>query len=152
MEFDLALADKSHFSGCHTFQHCSNTFKPAEQTCLMFKPQYKQLINMDGIEPKASDVRKSRSIITPSSFAFWAIASHISQLLKYDTNTVASYHVVPYLQRCYASLVTSNAVHDYWKCYINVVTRTCSGFYWYICTLPRALRALGIVRIYQLTL
>ena len=28
VEFGLALADKLHFSaGCHTFQHCSNTFK-----------------------------------------------------------------------------------------------------------------------------
>ena len=36
-------------------------------------------------------------------------------LLKCDTDMVASYHVVPYLQRCYALLVTSNAVHNYWK-------------------------------------
>ena len=56
---------------------------------------------------------------------------------------VASYRVVPYLQRCYAWVITSSSVHNYWKCYINVVTRTCSGFYWYIRTLPRALRALG---------
>ena len=30
-----------------------------------------------------------------------------------------------------------------WKCYINVVTRTCSEFYWYIWTLPWALSILG---------
>ena len=29
------------------------------------------------------------------------------------------------------------------------VTRVCSGFYWYVPTLPRALYALGIVCIYQ---
>ena len=81
---------------------------------------------MDRIELKPSDVRKSRSIITASSFAFSAIASHFPQLLKCDTDMVASYHVVPYLQRCYASLV---AIHDYCKCYINVVTQTCSGLY-----------------------
>ena len=27
VEFGLVLADKLHFSGSHTFQHCSNTFK-----------------------------------------------------------------------------------------------------------------------------
>ena len=79
----------------------------------------------------------------------WNYLYRTSLLLKCDTDMVASYHVIPYLQCCYASLLTSNAVHDYWKCYINVVTRTCLGFYWYICTLPRVLRALGIARIYQ---
>ena len=75
----------------------------------MFKLQYIQLINMDGIELKPSDVCKSWSIITASSFAFSAIASRFPQLLKCDTNMVASYR----MQRCYASLVTSNAVHNY---------------------------------------
>ena len=79
----------------------------------MFKPQYKKLINTDGIELKLSDVRKSRSIIMAASFAFSAVASRFPQLLKCDTDMVASYRVVPYLQRCYASLVTSNTVHDY---------------------------------------
>ena len=38
-----------------------------------------------------------------------------------DTDMVASdYHVVPYLQCCYASLATSNAAHDYWKCYTKL--------------------------------
>ena len=52
---------------------------------------------MDGIELKSSDVRKSRSIITASSFAFSAITFHFPQLLKCDTDMVASYHVVPLL-------------------------------------------------------
>ena len=69
--------------------------------------------------------------------------SSFPQLLRRKTDIVASYRVVPYLQHCYAWVVTSSAVHNYWKCYINIVTRTCSGFYWYIRTLPRALRALG---------
>ena len=79
----------------------------------MLKPQYKQLINVDGIELKPSDVRKSWSIATASSFALLAIASYYPELLKCDTDIVASYRIVPYLQRCYALLVTSNAVHEY---------------------------------------
>ena len=51
----------------------------------MFKPQYKQLINVDGIELKPSDVRKSRYIVlASSSFAFSAVASRFPQLLKCD--------------------------------------------------------------------
>ena len=65
---------------------------------------------MDGIELKPSNVCKSQSIITESLFAFSAI---VSQLLKCDTDMVVSYRVVPYLQRCYALLVMSNAVHDH---------------------------------------
>ena len=54
----------------------------------MFKPQYKQLINVDGIELKPSDMRKSRSIVTASSprFAFSAVASRFPLLLKRDTD------------------------------------------------------------------
>ena len=80
---------------------------------------------MDGIELKPSDVCKIWPIITATSFVFSAVASRFPQLLKRDTDMVVSYRVAPYLQRCYASLVMSNAV----KCYINVVTWTCSGFY-----------------------
>ena len=50
----------------------------------MFKPQYKQLVNMDGIELKPSDVRKSQYIVTASSFAFSVVASRFPQLLKCD--------------------------------------------------------------------
>ena len=52
---------------------------------------------MNGIELKPSDVRKSRSIVTASSLAFSAIESHFAQLLKCNTDMVASYRVVPYL-------------------------------------------------------
>ena len=79
----------------------------------MFKPRYKQPINMDGIELKPSDVCKSQSIVKTSSFVFSAVASRFPQLLKYNTDMVASYRIVPYLQHCYTSLVTSNAVHNY---------------------------------------
>ena len=81
----------------------------------MFKPQYKQLINVDGIELKLSGVRKSLSITTASSFAFSAITSCFPQLLKRDTDMVVSYCVASYLQCCCALLVMSNAVHNYWK-------------------------------------
>ena len=52
----------------------------------MFKPQYKQQINMDGIKLKPSDVRKP----TASLFVFSAIAFHFPQLLKHDTDTAYS--------------------------------------------------------------
>ena len=56
----------------------------------MFKPQYKQLINVDGIELKPSNVRKIWSIVTASSFAFSAFTSRFPQLVKCDTDVVAS--------------------------------------------------------------
>ena len=68
--------------------------------------QYKQLINVDGIELKPSNVCKSRSIVTASLFAFSAIASRFPQLLKYDTNMVASYRVIPYLRTTLLCLAT----------------------------------------------
>ena len=64
---------------------------------LNVKPQYKQQINVDEIELKPTDVRKNRSITTASLFTFSAITSHFPQLLKCDTELVASYHIVPYL-------------------------------------------------------
>ena len=84
---------------------------------------------MDGIELKTL------------LLVFLAIMS-FPQLLRRATDMVMSYHVIPYLQHCYVWVVTSSAVHNYWKCYINIVTQTCSGFYGYICTLPWALHAL----------
>ena len=68
---------------------------------------------MDGIKLKPSNVCKSRSIATASSFAFPAIESCFPQLLKHDTDMVVSYRVVPYLQCCYGLLVMSKAVPDY---------------------------------------
>ena len=68
---------------------------------------------MDGIKLKPSNMHKSPSIVTVLLFVFSAITPRFPQLLKCDTDMVGSYGVVPYLQRYYASLVTSNAVHDY---------------------------------------
>ena len=48
------------------------------------------LINVNRIELKPSDVHKSRSIVTASSLVFSAIASHFPQLLKCNTDMVAS--------------------------------------------------------------
>ena len=56
----------------------------------MFKPQYKQQINVDGIELKPSDVHKSQSITTASSIAFLANASCSPQLLKRDAYNYGS--------------------------------------------------------------
>ena len=70
----------------------------------MFKPHYKQLISVVGIELKQYAIA--------SSIAFSDITS-FPQLLRYDTDMVESYCVVPYLQCCYALVVMSNAVHDY---------------------------------------
>ena len=78
----------------------------------MFKAQYKQLTNMHGIKLKFSDMRKSQYIAIALSCAFSAIASFL-QLLKCETDMVASYCVVHYLQRCYASVNMNKAVHDH---------------------------------------
>ena len=48
----------------------------------MFKPQIKQLINVDRIELKPSNVRKSQ----PHRSRFQPIASRFPQLLKCDTD------------------------------------------------------------------
>ena len=45
-------------------------------------------------------MRKSRTIVTASSFAFSAFAFRFPQLLKRDADMVASYRVIPYLQCC----------------------------------------------------
>ena len=84
----MVLADKSQFGEHHTFQHCSNTNKHAK--CLSFSINSKSMW-MD----KLYDVYKSQSITTASSFAFSAIAFRFPQLLKRDTNMVASYCMIP---------------------------------------------------------
>ena len=44
-------------------------------------------------------------------------------------------------------VVMNNATHNHWKCFIKLVTWTCWGFYWSICTLPQCSTPLGIVHI-----
>ena len=58
----------------------------------MFKPQYKQLIAIDGIYSNSSLLMCAKANIA-LSFAVLAIVS-FPQLLKYQTNMVASYRVV----------------------------------------------------------
>ena len=115
----------------------------------MFKPRYEQLINLDS---SLSMCVKSGLSLQHNCFVCVFSPSHffLTKLLKGDTDMVRSYyHAVSYLQCCYALLAMSNAAHNYWKCYINVVTRMCSAFYWYIRNLPRACSALRIMCIYQ---
>ena len=44
--------------------------------------------------------------------AFLVISS-FPQLLRCEADMAVPYHVVPYLQHCYTSIITSNAVHNY---------------------------------------
>ena len=90
---------------------------------------------MGGIELKLSNLHQSLYQFIASPFRLQPL--HFSSALRCESDMVASYRVVPYLQCCYARVVTSNAVHNYWKFYINVVTCMCSRFYWYIRTLPQ---------------
>ena len=92
----------------------------------MFKPCYKQSINVDRIKLTLLTCAKANKLLA-LLLAFSAISS-FPQLPRREADMVASYHVVPYLQHCYASVITSNTVHNHWKYYINVVTQTCSGF------------------------
>ena len=78
----------------------------------MFKPWYKQLINMDVIELKLINVSKIQPIAIASLLAFLAITS-FPQPLKCEISVVASFRMVPYLQYCYALVVMSNAVYNY---------------------------------------
>ena len=47
------------------------------------------------------------------SLAHFIVIAPFPQLVRHEINIVASYHVVPYLQHCYAWVVTSSAVHNY---------------------------------------
>ena len=72
---------------------------------------------MDRIEFQLSDVHQSRYnhryAISLSLHEFLAISSFPQLLPRRKTDMVASYSVVPYLQHCYAWVVTSSAVHNY---------------------------------------
>ena len=73
----------------------------------MFKHQYKQVINMDGDFLCMQKPAYCYSIII-CTFSHRVFSQH----LKSETYMVASHHIVPCLQRCLPSVVTSNAVHD----------------------------------------
>ena len=110
---------KSRFIQCHTFQHCSDIFKLNKRA---------KWIESNSSFPVCTKAGYKHRYTISLSLEFLAILS-FPQLLRCKTGMVASYRVVPYLQRCYAWVVTSSTVHTYCKCYINVVTRTCLGFY-----------------------
>ena len=71
---------------------------------------------MDRIEFKLSETCAKADYkhrYTISLLLEFLAISLFPQLLRRKTDMVASYHVVPYLQRCYAWVVTSSAVHNY---------------------------------------
>ena len=67
---------------------------------------------MDGIELKPPDVHHSLYKLLALSLAFLSKVS-FPQLIRQETDMVASYRIVPYLQHCYAWVITSSAVHNY---------------------------------------
>ena len=79
----------------------------------MLMPQYKQLINVDSSLSKCT---KASLLLQHDCFiyrAFQPLHLFLTELLKSDTDIVASYYqVVPYLKHCYASLAMSSAAHD----------------------------------------
>ena len=89
--------------------------------------------------------------LTALLLALLAIMSFLQFLRRCETNNImiTSYHVIPCLQCCYTWIVTSSSVHNYWKCYINVVTWMCLGLYWYIRTLPWHCASSRVVHIYH---
>ena len=80
----------------------------------------KQLIEVNEVELKLFAYATASKVIA-LSLALLVIAP-TPQLLRHETDMVVSYHIVPYLQRCYAWVVKCSALHNYGKCYINVVT------------------------------
>ena len=112
----------------HTFQHCPDMFKLKKHVKCS---NLAKTINQHGY---TMELNSSLPMYTTAyklialSLAFLAITS-FHKLLRHEIDIAASYHTVSYLQHCYAWVVTSSAVHDYWKCYINAVTRMCLGFY-----------------------
>ena len=101
----------SHIS-VGTFQHCLNMLKLNKcAKCLSHSMNSKSM----WMELKSSlqTCAKAGLLLHHHCLHFQPIASHFPQLLKCDTDMVASHRIVPYLQRCYTLLVTSEAVHNY---------------------------------------
>ena len=77
----------------------------------MFKPQYKQLINMDRIKIKYSDMCKSWSnyhySIIFCFFSHYILFSSTSEMRYRYGSVLAHSTYVPYLQCCYGSLVST---------------------------------------------
>ena len=128
---------KLHFGQHHTFQHCSDTFKLKKRATFL---NLANTINQHGWNLGSSLLTYATAYKLIALLLRFVAITPFPKLLRCEIDIVVSYCIVPYLQRW---LVTSSAVHNYWKCYINIVTQMCLGFYWYIHTLPRVLRALG---------
>ena len=124
----------------NTFQHCLDIFKMNKHAKCLKLGKINQLTWMESNSNLPTWTKTCKLIAL--LLAFSAILL-FPQLLSHEADMVASYHIVSYLQCCYAWVFMSSAVHDYWKCYINVITLMYLGFYWYIRTLPWALCALG---------
>ena len=67
-----------------------------------------------------------------STHRITCVFSHSSALIDIHSSVLLLY----YLQCFHTSVVMSNVVHNFQKCYINAVTWMFSWFYWYISTLP----------------
>ena len=124
----------------NTFQHCLDMFKMNKRAKCLKLGKINQLMWMESNSslPMCAKACKLIALL----LAFSAILP-FPQLLSHEADMVVSYRIVSYLQCCYAWVFMSSAVHNYWKCYINVITLMYLEFYWYIRTLPWALRALG---------
>ena len=106
-----------------------------------------KLIDAYGIKLNPSGICKSWPIAVALLSTFSTIAYLFLSFWKvYDTDMVASYHIVPFMQCYCASVITSNAVHDYWKCYINIVNMDVLGV---LLIYPHSPSTLDIVRTYQ---
>ena len=81
-EFGLEFTDKLYFSGCHTFQHCSNTFKLNKcAKCLSLSIKSESMLT----ELKSS-LWMCGLLLQHHRLYFQPIASHFPQLLKCDTD------------------------------------------------------------------
>ena len=101
---------KLHFIQHHTFQHCLYTFKLHEHgKCLNLIVNNQQT----WLETNSSLLTCTIPCKRIALSLVLSVISSFPQLLRHEADMVASYHIVPYLQHCYAWVFTSNAVQDY---------------------------------------
>ena len=117
---------KSYFILHHTFQHCLDTFtlnKCAKCLNLAIHNQPMQKESNSSLLTCAKVYKLTALLLAVSTI------SSFPQILKHEADMVVFYHLAPYLQHRYSWVFTGSAVPYYWKCYINIVTQTYSGFY-----------------------
>ena len=101
---------KLHFIQHHTFLHCSYTFKLHEHgKCLNLIVNNQQT----WLETNSSLLTCTKPCKCIALSLVLSVISSFPQLLRREADMVVSYHIVPYLQHCYAWVFTSSAVHDY---------------------------------------